>query len=452
MRRRRVVGDPTAVIADWVDQLANRFDYPDLDTVTGAVQVEGGGGAPTVVVAAVDAPDIEKGKADFVCTGADDQGALQAANDLMASVRGRLLLTSGSFTLSDTLTVSNGVTVEGMSRETYLFSSVADPVVDLGSLASLVKLQAESTVTDGTLIEARGGASAILRDLELYATGSAGVHVEKDGSGVLLVEQCWFGGSAIGIHSTGTAGRNLRVVGCTFDTNERGIWLETGDIYNIYIGYNIFESTDDWAVDVDGSDGIIIALNFVNSCGQTSNGGILATSTPGVIVVGNRVDSTRNGPSIELNGCDNSVVADNSITTGLLGPGILVDGCEYTTVADNTCLEIDQHGIAFASSNFCVATGNTVNAAGLEAADTYDGIQVNGNRNLVEANQIVAYADTRYGVNITGGECNMVVGNDIGDPDDYATDALGDTGANTQLFYPSDATYGDNFTDCGTGS
>jgi len=46
----------------------------------------------------------------------------------------------------------------------------------------------------------------------------------------------------------------------------------------------------------------------------------------------------------------------------------------------------------------------------------------------------------------------MVVGNDFGDPDGYGTDAFNDTASNTQIFWPADATYGDNFTDCGSGS
>ena len=58
---------------------------------------------------------------------------------------------------------------------------------------------------------------------------------------------------------------------------------------------------------------------------------------------------------------------------------------------------------------------------------------------------------SRYGVNMAGGDCNIVVGNDLGPSADYGTDALSTAGStNTQLTYPADPTYGDNFTDCPT--
>lgn len=99
-----------------------------------------------------------------------------------------------------------------------------------------------------------------------------------------------------------------------------------------------------------------------------------------------------------------------------------------------------------------------VQNSGDSADDTYDNIHITGasDRNLITDCVLIprtAGNQTRYGINIGGtGECNMVVGNDLGDPDDYGTDALVDTASNTQLFYPNDATYGDNFSDCGSGS
>lgn len=97
----------------------------------------------------------------------------------------------------------------------------------------------------------------------------------------------------------------------------------------------------------------------------------------------------------------------------------------------------------------CVIAGNVF----YNTSSGDDSVAVNGDRNMVQANKFVPnVGNTNSAVNIESGECNMVVGNDLGDVDDYATDALIDSGANTQLFYPNDATYGDNFTDCGTGS
>lgn len=97
----------------------------------------------------------------------------------------------------------------------------------------------------------------------------------------------------------------------------------------------------------------------------------------------------------------------------------------------------------------CVVSGNVF----YRTTAGNDSVSVDGDRNLVQDNMFdPLVASTNSAVNIVGGECNMVWGNDLGDPDDYVIDALIDAGANTQLFYPNDATYGDNLTNCGTGS
>lgn len=84
---------------------------------------------------------------------------------------------------------------------------------------------------------------------------------------------------------------------------------------------------------------------------------------------------------------------------------------------------------------------------------TDDGVAIDGDRNLVQGNRFVPNVGvTNSAVNIVGGNCNMVVGNDLGDPADYATDALIDSGIDTQVFYPADIVYGDNFTICPPGS
>lgn len=81
-----------------------------------------------------------------------------------------------------------------------------------------------------------------------------------------------------------------------------------------------------------------------------------------------------------------------------------------------------------------------------------DAVVIAGNRNQVMSNRFLPGGSADSAVTLNSGECNMVVGNDLGDSGDYATDAIVDNAANTQLFWPNDATYGDNFTDCGTGS
>ena len=92
-----------------------------------------------------------------------------------------------------------------------------------------------------------------------------------------------------------------------------------------------------------------------------------------------------------------------------------------------------------------------VEDAGRTPTDTYDGIHIDTVRAFVHGNKIRAESGaTRSAINIAGGDCYRVAGNDLGDPSTYATDALIDAGTDTQLTWPNDPTYGDNFTICPT--
>lgn len=103
--------------------------------------VGGGGGTPTVVVAASDATDLSKSKADFVCSGTIDEATIQVALDLVVNTGGRVLLTEGTFDISDldVLTVYGGVTLEGLNKQSTILN------------------YSGSGVTGGTLIELQGG-------------------------------------------------------------------------------------------------------------------------------------------------------------------------------------------------------------------------------------------------------------------------------------------------------
>lgn len=124
MKPPRVTGDPTAVIADHVNRLIRKFDYPDQDTIPANPVLGGGGGAPTVVVAAVDSTGMSQGKADFICSGAADQGIINLALAILGNTGGnaigeggRLILCEGNYVCTAVLDIPCNVHVLGMARE-----------------------------------------------------------------------------------------------------------------------------------------------------------------------------------------------------------------------------------------------------------------------------------------------------------------------------------------------
>jgi hypothetical protein len=130
------------------------------------------------------------------------------------------------------------------------------------------------------------------------------------------------------------------------------------------------------------------------------------------------------------------------------------NGVTDTVFEHNEVHEAGTYGIRL--TNIAVGTrllGNLVRECGGNTDDTYDAIFVeNADDVNVMLNRVIPREtgnQTRYGINVgASSDCARVVGNDLGDPAGYGTDALNDAGTDTQLSWPDDATFGDNFTVC----
>lgn len=152
---------------------------------------------------------------------------------------------------------------------------------------------------------------------------------------------------------------------------------------------------------------------------------------------------------------DDAVVTDSVIRVGTwAGEAGQMKNCQIsaslTVTADYMRVQdcfFDRGDGLTVNANRALVQGNLFE----EQGSTDDAVAIDGDRNLVQNNRFIpSIGFTNSAVNIVGGDCNMVVGNDLGDPADYATDALIDGGTNTQLTWPADPTYGDNFTGCDT--
>lgn len=73
----------------------------------------------TKVVAASDTPNAEA-RADYVCSGVDDQVEIQAAIDAVAVSGGKVVLLEGSFKISDGIYLDDYVTLEGHGFNTWI--------------------------------------------------------------------------------------------------------------------------------------------------------------------------------------------------------------------------------------------------------------------------------------------------------------------------------------------
>jgi hypothetical protein len=446
MREPRQFGD--ALLTSEVSKLVKEFQYPD-ELGGGGVVLEGGGGTPTVVVAAADATDLSKSKADFICTGINDEDEIQAAIDLLPFNGGRVVLTEGEFHPDwDQIALKQGTHLMGMGmRATTIDMNDTNPTTGTGPVFDIPAGKTECLITDMTFQGPSNG----------LATQNA-IRVNASNTKIHRVAIEFFQGHSIVIASC----RNVEVAHCQIDFGElNGIDASAMAAFggDLRIVHNKFNNQEDFAIEVDDCPTLLITDNQIFGGPQIDSGGIAVHRSPNSIINDNicgasiTVDDVGGGgpySGLEINGNQIQALDDRA--------GVHIEGFTLAVVVANVITRAEFHGVQLTDCSNCLVAANIINSSGLATDDTYDAIHLDGDsfRNLITGNKLIpptAGNAPRYGVNIaTTDECNIVVGNDLGDPDDYGTDALNDNGANTQLFWPNDATYGDNFTDCGTGS
>ncbi len=123
MRPRPVIGEAT--VPDAVRRLLDKFDYPDREAQPQVIPILptlGGGNAPTLVVAASNAPERTKARADYVCIGVNDETTVQVAlNEMALGAEGRLVLTEGDFYFtSGGVTAADRIEIQGMGFATFI--------------------------------------------------------------------------------------------------------------------------------------------------------------------------------------------------------------------------------------------------------------------------------------------------------------------------------------------
>lgn len=462
-----------------VADLLRKFDYPDLDTRPGPPFIAGGGGTPTIVIAASDASDISKGKADFVCTGVNDQETIQAAIDPFipsSPFQGlRVLLTEGTFNIDMAGQPYEGIrldygTIQGMGSEATIINATSDP-----SVANNPVIYCPFTHCTVRDLSVQGG----------NATAVTGVEFAGEQS---VIENCYLSTNGRGVQITGSGGF------CTVRGNwmdcDVGVFVNAANhfIINNYIFYtstgiegtgvhntiagNLFEG-DGFAVDNTGDqDWLIEGNQFISTqgcrfgtaadnCAVIDNrfdtgGQVLFTATVnGCKVSGNIWDV--NGAIVFAAGATNCQITDNQlqdsgtldairvesgldvmisgnqISEGAIN-GIVVNSSDRVTVAENMVKWSAEHGIVLAGDN-CTIRDNTVFGSSQDTTNTFDNINVNGDANLVMGNHSIPATIaplTRNGINIVGGNGNAVYANALGLSSGYGTNDFIDGGVGTQ--------------------
>lgn len=450
-------------IPEKVLELDRRFQYPDMDTINPLTQPGGGGGMPTVVVAASDASDLSKSKADYVCSGGNDQSVIgEALSVLPTSPRtmGRLVFTEGTFTLvggtsSDIFDVSNQRWIQGSgkgSTRIYIAGNATTTgrvIFDIrgGSTISDLRIEREpTTVLDANSYAAIGmfGELTTVRSVEIVEVGGSSGTVQTaiwSGNGLanINLEEVYIRDSpSDSIHMQANNHVVMRAIHVV-DAGRNGVSL-AGGCTQITLAQSTIDSTSGDAVYSESTNNLVITGNQLHA--DTGWGVNLADDQNGwVTIAGNDFYRCDSGAVFVQGGYDVGVIG-NQITGSPFfdtNPAIYYTdgsggGTTYYggTVVGNTISSPNATGILLDDYNDCVIADNIIRNEGADAANTYDGISIDGNDNLVHGNWIQSF-DLRYGLNIVGGNNNAVYANYLGDSSNYGTADSIDSGTATQL-------------------
>ncbi len=200
----------------------------------------GGGGVPTVMVAASDASEMSKSKADFQCTGTADQDVImQAMDEFPSGIGGRVILSEGAYSLSATINIpaANMVHIEGAGWQAASLEMATAGI-------NMITLNDFDT-------------NLVLRDVQLNGLSKAGTGLLVSAGASLYVTHCQF----ININTT-AIDSNAQFVNQAIDTLIQN--AATGIIYRKDIGRghitgNDFEdNTTDISI-LDSSATVVVA-------------------------------------------------------------------------------------------------------------------------------------------------------------------------------------------------
>lgn len=412
------------------------------------IEPTGVGGMPTVVVASSEATDISKGKADFVCTGTNDEQVIQEALDLAFGITGwggEVVLTEGGYyitipaaggpaifvgalqTLSGTgggkqyggaaiyMIWSAAQTAKGWAVETDVGATVRDLIIDtsesggnIGGLRMDGQTTADNVVfypagfnADESSIDIRIGGVNI-RNCVFSGTGDDGNHIQTEDTSAnkfgIYILNCWFDATHTAIaldRGTGSIQR-VSIIGCE---------VLSGAYRFVAVGHT---STT--------SGLIIISDNNVRNCLEEA---IELIQCDYVNITSNNIlgvdqDVTgRGGIVVDRNGAGQgaTIIANNNLEAVHNGPGIYCIGLIDSIIADNYLEDIGEHGIHLTDCKDMTVSGNIVRGCSDTVANTFDGIHLDGDSdtNLIFGNRIRKLSggnNIRYGINISAATCN----------------------------------------------
>lgn len=322
-------------IADLMRRGDWRFDAPEVAA----------GGIPTMFVAAANATAKSQALADYVCDGTDDHVEINAAiNAAIAgsdTYGGRVLLSEGEFSTSDTITVGPGITLAGFNVATYIDTTSTVIAVDVDSDAVVENLSlAGWNAANSVGVRFGTSTSGPIRRSMVRGCAIAGYRFgvyAEDVSDLRILDNRFEGMDAWGVDILyGNSSGGAIVRGNVFRGSFHGVTTGAGGIDHLVIADNVFAlMTGKIAVTVSGCVDATVAGNVVSdevTAKSSSTAAVNVTlSSTGTTVSGNAINK-QNGVAVVVDSSSSDVVIVGNAIWGHLE----IDGADRVVTADNS--------------------------------------------------------------------------------------------------------------------
>lgn len=392
-------------------------------------------GTMTVIVAASDAPQVFKDRADYVCDGTNDEVEIQAAIDLIEGTedRGVIEFSGGTFNVSSELSASGtaiafqGTKSQGYDEGTGTFIkrigvgtglyNVLAVSTSYCEISDIVFFDAADVVNADPLIRVHQGSWTHFERCRIINWNS-GIALQMADGGLLRMNGCYVEG-ATGISHTGT----------TATTNK--IRLDDTEVYGA--SYAV-----EWTV--GGACRLSIENCEING-GVRADGNISSVPLPDVMIRNTKIHGAAT-ESVYASDLNLFALQDCHIEaeTGQTGSCVRISNIDQGIISDNIIeigVDFTEHGIWALDCDLLQITNNLINSLGNETNATYSGIILDGNTNdcTVQDNKIRSTGTNKYlyGIRVDDSTCdnNTVINNDLRASSAAAGNEFSDAGTGT---------------------
>ena len=346
----------------------------------------------TYVVAASNAPALEKTQADYRCDGTADNVEIQAAITT-CNGKGLVKLTEGTYYIAAAITCSNGVSIEGVPKSTILKTVSGNRTFDLSDKHDIAF---KDLIFFGDYTISATGSFAFLatstcynisfKDIEVYDFGESGFKLYSGHD--IKIENCY-------VHDLPANKYGISFYG---DEDQYNIWIKNCYVKTVGSGGIFFSADTSGKMNHD----IWVVNNLLDGCGTDGIwiGGLDSSSfNYNIHILGNTcLNCTNNDGILAQNIYDSEIIGN--ICKGNAGDGLAIGGLgrsNHTIVKGNIFTDNDGRGIfdGGALNTYMSYIGNILTDNGMGNTITLGiGTIVQDNEGYLSPGELRTYSDS----------------------------------------------------------